>query len=156
MKLLSSTLFITLLASTLTSISAHATTINVPADQPTIQNAIDAAMDGDLVLVAPGTYVENIDFIDKAITVMSEEGAEVTIIDGNQAGSVVTFANGDTGTALLQGFTIRSGYALEGGGIYCEDSSSILIENCKIVKNQGDRLRSKREKRIDIEPMELK
>jgi hypothetical protein len=39
--------------------------------------------------VAPGTYVDNINFKKKAIKVMSEEGADVTTIDGNQSGSVV-------------------------------------------------------------------
>jgi regulator of RNase E activity RraA len=70
-------------------IVAFATTINVPADYATIQVAIDAANNGDTVLVAPGTYVENIEFYGKAITVSSAEGPEVTVIDGNQSGSVV-------------------------------------------------------------------
>ena len=49
----------------------HALTIHVPADEPTIQDGLDVAVGGDTVLVAPGTYVENIDFIGKAITVRS-------------------------------------------------------------------------------------
>src|ERR1700692_4766100 len=55
------------------SISATAApiTIHVPIDQPTIQTAIDAASNGDTVLVADGTYKENADFKGKAITVTS-------------------------------------------------------------------------------------
>jgi len=66
------------------SISAitAAITIHVPADQPTIQAAIDAANNGDTVLVSSGTYKENIDFHGKAITLVSQNGPAATIIDG--------------------------------------------------------------------------
>lgn len=60
-------------------------TIHVPLDYPTIQQAINASLDGDTVLVQPGTYVECIVFEGKAIIVTSEQGPDVTIIDGNQA-----------------------------------------------------------------------
>ena len=55
-----------------------------------IEKAIDAAAHGDTVLVAPGSYEENIDFLGKAVTLRSEAGAVTTVIDGGQAGSVVT------------------------------------------------------------------
>jgi hypothetical protein len=71
-----------------------ANVIHVPADQPTIQAAISAAAHGDSVLVAPGIYVENINFLGKAIRVESEQGAQLTVIDGNQADSVVTSVEG--------------------------------------------------------------
>ena len=77
------------------------TIINVPADQPTIQAGIDAAVDADTVLVQPGTYVENINYNGKNITVASlflttQDTTYIsqTIIDGNQTGSVVKFENG--------------------------------------------------------------
>ena len=111
-----------------------AATIHVPAEQPTIQAGIDAASNGDLVLVAPGTYVENIDFLGKAITVQGEGGLDVTNIDGGQAGSVVLFDSGETEDTLLDGFTVRNGEALKGGGIYC-DNSSPTITNCTISEN---------------------
>ncbi len=65
---------------------AHSATLKVPSQYPSIQAAIDVAVNGDTVLVAPGTYVENIDFMGKSITVKSEQGPDVTTIDGNQAG----------------------------------------------------------------------
>ena len=52
--------------------TAHAATIYVPDDYPTIQGAIDAAANGDTVIVRTGTYRENLDFLGKAITVTSE------------------------------------------------------------------------------------
>ena len=79
------------LLSTLTAILVIQTlslsdTIYVPDDYPTIQGTIDAAVNGDEIIVRPGTYVEKIDFVGKAITVMSKQGAAVTTIDGNHTG----------------------------------------------------------------------
>jgi hypothetical protein len=90
----------------------------VPADFPSIQAAIDYAADGDTVLVGPGTYVENIDFLGKLITVRSTDGRGVTTIDGGGGGSVVSFRTGETGESVLDGFTITNGDAFGGGGIY--------------------------------------
>src|SRR6266498_3696267 len=79
-------------------------TIIVPSDQPTIQSAINVATDGDRVLVAPGTYFENINFGKKAITVTSESGPQDTIIDGGSADSVVFFISGEGRDSVLKGF----------------------------------------------------
>lgn len=81
-------------------------TINVPGSQPTIQAAINAAANGDTVLVAPGKYTENIDFKGKAITVTSSAGPTQTTIDGGQNGVVVTFQSSETRSSILNGFTI--------------------------------------------------
>src|SRR5262245_14956204 len=83
--------------------------IRVPADQPTIQSAIAAASNGDTVQVAAGTYVENLNFLGKAILVTSEQGPDLTIIDGNAAGPVVVFATGEGRQSVLNGFTLRNG-----------------------------------------------
>src|SRR5437870_11939876 len=93
--------------------TARAATINVPAGQPTIQAAINAAANGDTVLVAPGTYYENINFMGKAITVTSSGGPSVTTIDGGAAGSVVAFTSNEGTNSVLSGFTITNGL---GGG----------------------------------------
>src|SRR5258708_7411001 len=106
-----------------------ANVIHVPADQPTIQSAINAAVNGDTVQVAPGTYVENINFLGKAITVAGDQttlGAQTTIIDGNHNGPVVTFVSGEGPQSVLTGFTIRNGSA-QFGGVY--DGGGIQIGN---------------------------
>ncbi|MFC1890089.1 MopE-related protein, partial [Thermodesulfobacteriota bacterium] len=104
---------------------------------------INAAVDGDLVLVAPGTYMENIDFLGKAIVIRSDVDGEplsediapaTTIIDGNQSGSVVTFDGGETEDTVINGFTISNGDDYDGGGIYCS-SSSPTITDCTISGN---------------------
>ena len=106
----------------LRSLVAGQVTIHVPADQASIQAAINAAHNGDTVLVAPGTYRENINFNGKAISVTSSDGAAVTIVDGGGNASVVTFDSSETSQAVLNGFTIQNGSAgsntpqTQGGG----------------------------------------
>jgi len=128
------TVLIVFLSLALFSLPALAATIHVPADQPTIQAGIDATLDGDLVLVAPGTYVENIEVFNKVITIESEAGAEVTAIDGNGEGEVVTFDGWEPEEGAIEGFTIRNGAAFEGGGILCNISSP-RIAHCTITEN---------------------
>jgi len=123
----------------------YSTIINVPADQPTIQAGIDTATDADTVLVQPGTYVENINYNGKLITIASlflttQDTTYIsqTVIDGNQNGSVVTF-NGDVdSTAVLTGFTITNGNAEGGGGIYCNYFSSPSLTNVRIIDNYAE------------------
>jgi hypothetical protein len=101
-----------------------------------IQEAIDAAANGDTVLVDDGVYYENINFLGKAITVKSVNGAASTTIRGTGSFSVVSFWSGETASSVLDGFTITNGNATFGGGIYCE-SSSPTIMNCTIIGNNA-------------------
>jgi parallel beta-helix repeat protein len=96
--------------------------INVPGDQPTIQGAIDAATNGDVVKVAPGTYFEHLDFEGKAITVIATRGPGATVIDGGNIGPVVIFRSGEGRRSALVGFTLQHGRydpatSYSGGGI---------------------------------------
>jgi|GEM_PF-3260805 hypothetical protein len=124
------------------------TIIFVPTDYPTIQLAIVASHDNDTVIVMPGTYYENINFLGKNITVssrfiVSENSKDIprTIINGDSSsGSVATFSNGET-SAYLIGFTITQGRGTfiphpeindsmrVGGGIFIRKSSPTLRNN---------------------------
>ena len=104
----------------------------------TIQAGIDAAVEGDTVLVADGTYTgtgnKNLDFGGKAITVVSANGPESCIIDCENDGRAFYFHSGEPDGAVVDGLTITNGSALRGGGVYCVDSSPTLA-NCIIVGN---------------------
>jgi len=141
-------------------LDAHIGPIRVPEQYASIQAGIDAASDGNMVLVADGTYFENINFKGKAITVASHylmDGDTThinnTIIDGSQpshadSGSVVFFISGEDTTSVLCGFTITNGSGTEttfwydstqyfyraGGGIFCYNSGTRLVNN-KIINN---------------------
>src|SRR5262245_28165934 len=84
-------------------------TPRVPADFQTIQAAINAAANGDTVIVAPGIYRENINFRGKLITLRSDAGPDATTIDGGATDVVVTFSTGEGASAVISGFTIRNG-----------------------------------------------
>lgn len=127
------------------SVPVSATVIHVPADQSTIQAGIDAAVNGDTVLVADCTYTgdgnRDLDFGGKAITVASENGPENCIIDceGIEADQHrgFYFHNEEDDDSVVDGFTIRNGYHLYGGGISCLSSSSPTIINCTITNNSA-------------------
>ncbi len=111
----------------------------------TIQEGINASSDGDSVMVAEGTYVENVQFNGKNILLTSTDPLNPsvvagTIIDGNEDGSVVSFSGFETEACVLSGFTIRNGYAGYGGGIFGGDSPHFTyatIQNNTIVGNTG-------------------
>lgn len=116
--------------------------INIPGDYPTIQQGINASSNGDTVLVQPGTYIENINYNGKNITVASlyliardTSYISQTIINGGQDGTVVMFESGEDSTAVLIGFTITNGFSNSGGGIRCY-SSGPTIKN-SIVENNS-------------------
>ena len=134
--------------------------LHVPADYNSIQSAIDDANDDDVVIVAAGTYQENIDFLGKAITVRSVNPNDpnvvaATIIDGSNpadpnCGSVVTFAGGEDTNSVLSGFTITGGtgswlavsweykglrWNRCGGGVVCYNMSAPTISKNVLANN---------------------
>jgi hypothetical protein len=106
------------------------TTLTVPGQFPTIQAAINAAVSGNTVLVAPGSYAGAIDFLGKGILVQSSGGAGLTSITGTSAARVVRFATSEGPAATLDGFTIAGG----AGGILCQNASP-TIRDCIVTGN---------------------
>jgi len=129
--------------------------IHIPGDYATIQAGIDAATDGDTVLVDTGTYFENINFMGKAITLASRyiidpdtNHINNTIIDGSEAtnvdsASVVTLVSGEDTSSVINGLTITHGEGTwsemfqtkAGGGILCINAGAKIIK-CKIIDNE--------------------
>jgi len=121
--------------------------INGAGNYTTIQEGIDNSVNGDTVLVYPGTYCENINYNGKNITIASlyittqaDSFIKQTLIDGNQNGSVVIFANEEDSSAILCGFTIQNGtgslpygFNFVGGGIGINNANP-KVEQC-IIKN---------------------
>ena len=138
------------------TITASAATRTVPGEYPRIQAGIDAAVDGDVVLVSPGVYYETINFGGKNILVTSIDPNDpkvvgYTILNAEEDGTVVTFENGEGPNAVLRGFTITGGVgtfsqeltaqvngarAFAGPGIYCFHASPTITKNV-IARNIG-------------------
>lgn len=132
-----------LLVSTLVlafSTGAHAATWHVipggGGDATTIQAGIDLAVDGDVVMVAPGTYRGagnvNLTFNGKNITLQSEAGPGQTIIDCELTSWGVRFWNGEGYDAMLDGFTIKNASGYKGAGISVNGASPNICHNVVI------------------------
>jgi hypothetical protein len=114
----------------------------------TVQAGLNAAVAGDEVWVAAGTYIERITLSAEAALYGGFAGSETdrvqrdwkankTILDGSGGGSVVTCPYGATPATRIDGFTIRNGKAENGGGIRCGDYSSPTITNNTITGNSA-------------------
>lgn len=102
-----------------------------PADFVSIQAGINAAANGDEVVVRPGLYRETLNFLGKAITVRSEQGPANTVVYLEGETRIVLL----NGNSTLRGFTIRGGSQRIGGGIYVTDGAQAVIEGNVIENN---------------------
>ena len=123
------------------SVGVSAAIVTVPDDFGTIQEGLDAVSAGDTVVVRAGSYsgIGNVDlwFGSEDIHLMSQDGPEVTILDGDSAQLVRAFnlLGSEAMVSNIDGFTIRhfTG-SYEGGAILC-DGSSPIISNCIFTQN---------------------
>lgn len=132
-----------------TALPATADIINVPADQPTIQAGIVAALPGDEVVVADGTYtgVGNRDIVlnetNFGITVRSANGPDNCIIDcqGSAAQNHLAFifpAGDLNNDSVISGFTLTNGYSDYGGAVCILGNNRPTISKCIITNNYTD------------------
>ena len=114
----------------------------VPSQFSTIQAAIDAAVTGDSVIIAPGLYegTGNVN-----ITIPSDKILTVRSVDPNNpwaVSSTIIYCGGSargfsiTSSSILEGLTITDGNSPSGGGISVSDCSPI-IRNCVIINNSS-------------------
>ena len=114
-------------------------TIRIPEDEPTIQAGIDAAPDGGLVLIAPGTYKENLKISEKSITLASHfhttgdtQFIDNTVIDGNQQ-TVLTVVGAAGPDAKIIGLTFQNG----DDGIKARRSTLHVLNNRFLYNKDG-------------------
>ena len=118
------------------------TTIRVPADFSSIQEAIDVAHNGDTVMVSSGTYYVNNLYINKDILLIGEDQENQPILDGEGTNRILTIESPGIDTLKVSNFTIQNGHALgRSGGVIVfpngNDYSLAIFENLSIQNSGG-------------------
>jgi parallel beta-helix repeat protein len=115
------------------SVRTEPSTITVPDDYSTIQEAINAAMPGDTIYVHNGTYQENV-VVNKTDLTLRGENPSTTIIDGKRIGNVLTITAENVNIAK---FSIQNSSStwLNDFGLYLCSTRHCTIENCVIKNN---------------------
>jgi len=112
-----------------------------------IQEAIDAAAHGEVVVILGGTYTgtgnRDLDFKGKAITVRGEDPNEPDRVIIDCQGRVgephrgFAFHSYEMPLSVLDGVTVTGGYYESGGGLYCENCAQPTVMNCTFVRNSA-------------------
>ncbi|MEE2906979.1 MAG: right-handed parallel beta-helix repeat-containing protein [Planctomycetota bacterium] len=132
-----------LIASFLLISHASADVLDVPGEYLTIQSAIQAAVDGDTIAIATGSYPEfGIDPSGLAITIEGAtniDGSPAVTIDGQQADAVLICQSGEDTSTIFRNLVITNGDSNTGGGLFLSNGSSPRFENCGIEGNSSAR-----------------
>ena len=116
-----------------------------PADFSTIQAAIDAAANGDMIMVAPGVYQASpkapqvVDLLGKSLTLQSVKGPASVVIDGENSNRGLLCSNAEGPATLVDGFTFTNCRHADGAGGRFTDASP-TIRNCVFIDNNGQGL----------------
>ncbi len=118
--------------------------IGVPQDFYTIQDAVNAAQSGDEIVVSPGFYQENVNFLDKNIRLRSLNPLDSncvaqTFIDGNDVNSCIKILSGQNDSTAVAGFRLQNGHGEFGGGVHIGESVGPVVMYNYITDNAADR-----------------
>jgi len=117
---------------------AFADTFFVPQDFPTIQGAINAASDGDSIIIQSGTYTERLDTLGKRISVNGVAVNSPTLI-GTPGGPVIRVrpTAGQVGVVQIMNLTIRDGDAALGGAIQVDANARLFLFDSRLWQNEA-------------------
>jgi len=131
------------------SASANASIANGSTSNPyaTIQAAINAAQNGDTILLGDGTYKgvgnRDLSLSGKSVTLLSRNGPSKTIVDAERAGSLFTITGNETDGSKIQGFTFKNGYLAHGGDwtskalFTVQTHANVRVEDCVFKGNEA-------------------
>jgi hypothetical protein len=121
--------------------------LHVPADFPTIQAAVDAAMPGETILVAPGDYVEQVTIIDKDLSIVGDPGATMQAFPGMVINLPEIISETHALIASLRSNVSVSGLAFDGQALSAEGyfvvgvyfaASDGVVSDCSFTRFRSD------------------
>ena len=88
-----------------------------------LQDAINVARAGDVLLLGPGNYLGSFEVRSRYLTIRGRDGAGVTVLDGDGAGTTLSLVDANV---LVEGLTIRNGR----GGLRTQDRTEVVVRDC--------------------------
>jgi nitrous oxidase accessory protein NosD len=132
-------------------------------DNPTIQNAIDQASNGDTILITGTNYINCHIIINKQLNITSSNGTTMTTCPSNTKisnGLGIFYLTSEASNSIISGFTLineaKSNYNINPYGIYINGANNILITNCTISSTNGQSILVKGAKNTTIKNSNIK